>query len=302
MSVKDNLAALAWELWGVCGFRRGLPGEEVTGLIREGYQDGVLLAATGTPDGQVMLQGLIRWAWEGYPTLVLGHKYAAALLATQTSREAMQAVEAPWEGFMIEVPNGLLSVFDPEYGREVDVRRLIVSKIEHMGGEKRWAWIAITETYVTLWRYGVVNEDLLPGTLTDNAWDGSPLMLDLTDRDERANSLIGRLILHTCLAIQDGTLVREIGPGHRIFKDVTRKGSRPSAPVLRTFQVGKGIILDLREAVRNYLLHGAKLQIRSYVNGHWKMQPYGPQQALRKPKWIEPYGRGPDVPGLETRP
>lgn len=101
---KEELAKLGWDLWEACGFQRGLNGVEVSELVEVGMDDPLIPYALETPDGQIALQGLVRWAGEGFPTLVLGHKYTAALLATQTSKEAIQAAESPWEGFVIEVP------------------------------------------------------------------------------------------------------------------------------------------------------------------------------------------------------
>ena len=40
---------------------------------------------------------------------------------------------------------------------------------------------------------------------------------------------------------------------------------------------------------------GRRLDHQVWVTGHWKQQPYGPDGSLRRPQWIRPYLRGPDV-------
>ena len=40
---------------------------------------------------------------------------------------------------------------------------------------------------------------------------------------------------------------------------------------------------------------GHQLDHQVWVTGHWKQQPYGPQGSLRRPQWIKPYLKGPDL-------
>jgi len=291
---KEELAAFAHRLWATCGFRSGLSGNEVQHCTSSAP---IIEMLGSLPDGQIVIQGLVRWAWSGYPTLLLGHRYAAALLATETPMAHVRAVEPPWDGFMIDVPNELLWINDPDpaVNRDVEIRRIIACRVPHENTTApRWAWIAITESSVTMWRYGVTAEQLLPGNLDGNAWEGSPLMLDTTDQDVRTSALVGRLILNVCLAVQDPDLVRETGPGHEAFRRAAHTGNH-HRPVPRIFRVGKGIQIDLRQAVHAFLRSGKRLQTEQVVTGHWKLQPYGPKHSKRKLVWIEPYERGPDA-------
>ena len=41
---------------------------------------------------------------------------------------------------------------------------------------------------------------------------------------------------------------------------------------------------------------------RWFVRGHYRLQPHGPHNSLRKPKWIAQYIKGPDDAPLDTRP
>ena len=40
---------------------------------------------------------------------------------------------------------------------------------------------------------------------------------------------------------------------------------------------------------------GRRLDHQVWVTGHWKEQPYGPGHELRRPQWIKPYLKGPDM-------
>jgi hypothetical protein len=56
------------------------------------------------------------------------------------------------------------------------------------------------------------------------------------------------------------------------------------------------------ETVRSVEGHGRKLDHQTWVSGHWKHQPYGPRNTLRKVIWIKPHLRGPDMyETLETK-
>lgn len=44
--------------------------------------------------------------------------------------------------------------------------------------------------------------------------------------------------------------------------------------------------------------HGSKHGIRYPVGGHWRNQPYGPKNSLRRHKWIKPHFRGPEFAEL----
>jgi hypothetical protein len=40
---------------------------------------------------------------------------------------------------------------------------------------------------------------------------------------------------------------------------------------------------------------GRRLDHQVWVTGHWKEQPFGPRNALRRHQWIRPYLKGPDM-------
>ncbi|HEY6872287.1 MAG TPA: hypothetical protein VI298_06105 [Geobacteraceae bacterium] len=46
-----------------------------------------------------------------------------------------------------------------------------------------------------------------------------------------------------------------------------------------------------------------EMHVRFVVRGHWRNQPYGPGNSLRRPVWIKPYYKGPEISDLiKNRP
>lgn len=255
------------------------------------YKAVLLETLLGSMDGRLTLIGLTRWAEAGYPCVQMGHKYAAALIATNCSASVLEDVRAPWNGFVIEVPNGLLQVVDEDGLKEV--RRILVTNNPNFRGDREWSFIAFTESSISLWRFGMSTEELLPPAPPEDI-RYTIMSVDVEDRDLRTMSLIGHLIVSTCLAMSDPSQVKEIGPGHKVHASASKSGTRAPEPVCRTFQVGKPINLDLREQLRAYSegKRGTVPTVQVMVAGHWKTQHYGPGNQQIKTIWIAPHFRG----------
>lgn len=267
-------------------------------------------------EGQLTSIGLVRWTHAGFPSIQIGHRYAAALLTTNATAEAIDAARPPFPAFMIELPDGLLSIENPSSGAAEPLRRILVSRISSSRLPDGWAWAytAYTENGLTLYRFGVSGQELLPATIDEDVLpDGrkkirDPLDFEVSKTDERVMALVGKLIVNTCLAMSDPTQVREIGKSHEAW----RKRQRASAagnvrdfpePVVRVFQVGKSVKHDFRDVVREYVTGARKsASVQVLVAGHYKMQPHGPRNSLRKLIWREPFWRGPDDAPIPMRP
>jgi len=250
-------------------------------------------------DGQLALIGLPRWAQCGFPEVQLAETYAAALLATIVSDEVLTFVRAPFPVFLLEVPNALLSL-DTESGPS-PVRWILVQR-QH-GESEKWAYIAWTASSACLWRFGVKTEDLLPATVSGWKWsETSPFPMTVTAQDERVASLIGRLIINTCLAMSDPERVR--APVPRKAK-APKPWERRDSPVPKTtvYRVGTPIQHDFRPAVSDYLAGKRRtLSVQTLVAGHWKMQAHGPALSLRKLIYVMPYWRGDAEAPIHVRP
>ena len=237
------------------------------------------------------------WNIEAFPRVVLGsHTYAASLMATSIPVSHVPSVHAPWSVFALDIPDGLLTL---STGHKV--RRVRVLERKTDGLTEDWSLLVETE-HPTEW-YGslIARLNLTADTLcrvTEMETEASlevPSGVLLNDEHARLMTLIGRLVLNTCLALTDKESVREPSPGKG--KGAEAKRRREGGPVTHNFVVGKPITIDLRERVQGYLLghhgHGG-LTVQRLVSGHWKMQAHGPGQSQRRWQWIQPYWQGPE--------
>ncbi len=258
------------------------------------------------PQNQLAYTASALWAHQGFPQVVMGHKYAAALMATKLSKDVAEQVRPPWRAFFIEVPHGLLFTHDSILGKEATVTGLLVSSIFHNpSGTNRWAYFAITETQVTLWQHGATTEHLL-GALEDGVWKDSPFVESLETIDRRCSMMIGRLVLNTCLAMSDPANVK--APKEPKVKEKKKGQSlvrETSEPRFRTYQLGTTPSIDCRESIAEYMRTGragGPVSVQVMIAGHWRNVPHGPGRELRRVQWIEPHWRGPDDAPILVQP
>ncbi len=240
-----------------------------------------------------------RWADQAFPVLTMGHKYAASLMSTSIPSEYAADVIPPFKAFLIEVPNGLIDIKDDQKV-SWNVRYALVHFLENLPGVFVWNYVLLTDGSMTLWRHGVPT-DLLTEAKPEHitSWEEYSFAFKVDSHDDRVNVLVGRLILGACLALSNKDSSKPVGKSHGYPSNNLRTSSEP---LVRTFQLGRPIVVDCRQSVRDYLSgdrHSAPT-VQKLVRGHWQRQPYGPQSLLRK--WIqkEPYWRGPeDAPILQ---
>lgn len=269
-------------------------------------------------DGKLQMISGARWVHYGLPQISMGHKFVASLLVTNATEEVIRQVQPPFPSFMIEVPNGLLTITNPHLHREDPIRRIMVLQQTNHKLPEGWSWSyhAYADSGATLYRYGVNALELLPGWIEDdvvlpggrefNDEPKSPLDFELSDTDKRMTALVGKLIVNTCLAFSDPTKVKQIGPGHAAWQSHNKPSagnSRSSpTPTVRVFQVGHTVKHDFREYVRDYV-SGArkKMSVQVLVCGHFKGQHHGPKNSLFKTIWREPFWRGPEDAPIAVR-
>jgi len=298
---KNELAELGRQLWPF-SYENALGDFDAVDRLFKYAESNVdphrclaLSASLLNPSEQLQIIGSCLWYDQGLSQIVIGHRYAAALLATRASA-VVADVRPPWRAFWIELPRGLLFATTLDGREEIPLIGVLV-----LYQNDRWSYLALTTSWVTLWRIGVADlfedadgpED--PTTETSAIFDA--FAIERTTLDERTQKLVQRLVANVCLAMSD--------PGN--LKCLTKenaggKSKRNSeTPLLRTYQLGKTPTIDLRAAVREYVKTGrlGVLAVQVLVAGHWKRQAYGPGRIDRKVIWIEPYWRGPeDAPVL----
>jgi hypothetical protein len=90
--------------------------------------------------------------------------------------------------------------------------------------------------------------------------------------------------------------------GHRLTRLGDPTGTRGERrrverelPALRVLALASGASVSSRGG-------SVEWSRRWMVRGHWRLQPYGPERALRRPVWIDPYVKGPEDKPLDVRP
>jgi hypothetical protein len=315
---KELLLRTATEIYAVTKpFMKGSDGEMMRDLarsIKDKYEAGeatrAMMAMGGyymTHEGQLNIVGFSKWAHCGFPTITMGHKYAAALLSTSASPEAIDLARPPFPAFMIELPDKFLDIDDPNIsGGRMWLRRLLVMEMEGDRG-RVWGYVAYTDGTVSMYRHGQKTDELMPPTMDDEVFgdENDPFNYEVTDRDARVLILLGRLIVNTCLAMSDPSLVKAVGRSHKDWEKRSNEGPKRNnpQPVVRIFQVGKPVQHDLREAVGEYVNgQRRKLTVQVLVRGHYKTQHYGRGNSQIKTIWREPFWRGPEDAPIPLRP
>lgn len=297
---REDLATLGLTLWPHT-YRVTKDDREAFERLMDWAEEGgrsLLAAALNLPSEQISMLGAARWADQAFPRFIMSHSYAAALMATAVSEDVLDHIRAPYKAFMVDVPEGLLSIVDPVRGGEARIKWILVQEIND-GEGRPWQYIAHTDTTMCLWRHGVTTRTLCEPDIPGNVWDGCSFMAPKDERDDRVAALIGRLIVGVCLASIEPSNLR-----------ATSKHSVKASPELlrpsdiRTFKLGKPLRIDCRRAVRDYVegRRGGPPSVRTLVRGHFKTQRHGPGNSLVKVIWREPYERGPADAPILVRP
>jgi hypothetical protein len=261
-----------------------------------------------------------QWAHFGYPTLLTGHKMAAALMSTKAHLDSMDDVHVPWLAFRCIVPDGLLALPD---GTPID-RIMLSRRVARPSGDgapfTRTGPMAENESWAVLWSLEMyangrkngsrlhLYHTSLHGLLTEalehaiEVEDHSSTLLDRSMRATAARLCVcaQRYVLGLLVLVQShpkfaGQRERPVAPTS------TRRDGPPNH---RTFMMGTPIDLDCRPAVRAYLLgeRAAPPSVQSWVIGHWKRQVIGVGRSGRKVIWVQPYWRGPEGAPILVRP
>lgn len=277
--------------------------ESIVAHYRSMGETGEFIASsiTGSGHEQSEFLCLYRWADSGFPVVTMGHRFAAAMALTSATEEVVDSARPPFPGYLLEVPDGIVSMVNPDGGGLEAIRLVLVmrneSKRTHSGFS--WAYNAVTENNHVLYRYGVTSSELLPPDIEAVTLEGGlGRSFLVTEHDHRACVIIGRLIVNTALAMSDPRNVSQLGQGrvrHRM--NSAFNGRVRAGPTCRTYMLGKDIQLstDLRPELRRYLSGERRSpNVQVLVSGHYKMQPHGPRSSLRKLIWREPFWRGPE--------
>lgn len=259
-----------------------------------------------SPGDQISVMNAALWYHQGLNQIVLGHKMAAALLATKVNKDAVKDIQPPWRAFYISLPDKMFFIKGND-GKDVPVYGVIVARMKYPLSESNrspWQYVAITNTSLTLWRHGFTTEMLVDDRGFEGLENDNPFSEEISDLDERANSMLGHLIVNVCLAMNDPSNIKSQPKEEWRGWSAAKSSRKNKLPSCRTYILSREGILDCREAVTEYLRTGKQrkgLTVQTLVSGHFRNQAHGPQHSLRKVIWVEPFWRGPEDAPILSR-
>ena len=123
--------------------------------------------------------------------------------------------------------------------------------------------------------------------------------------DRRALWAIGRILVGCCLTVTgDPSVVRRFAPTPGLKRASLGSPRAGTPPISTLWKFFKPIKVDVRRQIQDYLHERTdkKVTTKTFVSGHWKMQPHGPGMTLRRYQSVEGYWRGPEDAPIAVRP
>jgi hypothetical protein len=220
------------------------------------------------------------WAGCAFPRVVVGHRLAASLMATDPGEDMAALAVAPWPAYLIEVPGDLVPL--EINGKPVSLDVVAVGR-DKGNGRTSCAIMSKTSNQtlcmpVTLPVPSLDDDrEAWQRELEDPAATKQPL--------QRVAHCFVRLIVGVELEMSNPANVKAPQPPKRRKKGGESKAGR------RVHRLVREVSVDCRAAIRDYVQGRRQTapSVRQLKRGHWKRQAHGPRSNLRKWIQIEPY-------------
>lgn len=244
------------------------------------------------PPVQLRFGWAARWYEQAMPRIVWSDQhFPEMLMASNADPSVIELVRPPWSAFLIDLPRGLLFSDSPLTHQRDELVHILVQTIEREDGELVWIFMAEGRKGCELWRHGLSTSQILS---LDESMLSELYSDEMTAEDMRVLTLLGRLIVGVCLTLSDPTNVREAKRTKKSRSHSRR--SKNAVPLTRNFILGKPISLRCRATLQEWVKKGTRKgvspNVQTLVRGHWKMQPHGPANSLRKLIHLTPFWRG----------
>ncbi len=244
-----------------------------------------------------------RWGANGFPSVVIGHKLAAQLMATSVPSTESEHVVMPWSCFEIRIPPGMMASSSAGLrgadDRLYDIRSLIVHRYVLKGNEY-FDLIALTDGGPDLTIFEHTPTQLMDQDVsTDNQHNLGPLLVSFDERDRRSMLALIRLFIGVAIEMSNRDSYKaQSGAARSLERGIYVSGTQAA-----TFLLTRDVHLDIRREISDYLAggFGSAPTVRSLIRGHFKRQAHGPKSTLRKWIHVSPYWRGPDDAPVAVR-
>ena len=212
-----------------------------------------LLGEAGQEVHRRMSPFLEAWRSSAFARLEVSHKLAAALCLTDVPES--DDLHAPWTGWSLLVPNGLLGETQPQR-----------------------IWCIGTEPVFLVHKAGTI------ASWSEDA-AGGPV----------AAEMLCSLVRGACLVLSDPERLQaegRWGSGGTPSRSQRTVGAPPEGS---RYLLAQPVTIDLRDSVTEALTgtrRGGSPKVQFLVRGHFTNQAHGPRHSLRRRQWIEPFWKG----------
>jgi len=249
------------------------------------------------------------WAYLGFPVFNLTGDFFRAVRVTDFGELGPEPMNCPFPSYLVRFPEPLkdgitrgfvypvpswasVNVDAPDAPAETKFisKRFTLAAPYDESGKKQTARQAYTQ-----WPEGITFNGFLNGTPTAmeavDAVEHEATRVIGTVMDSELTKQARRVLGNTFLYINaNGGLPAKKTTG----ADVPVEREHETAP---RFRVGRPIKLGSR--IRSALANPGsgqtwELDKRFIVRGHWRNQAHGPERALRRKQWIQPFWKGPE--------
>lgn len=207
------------------------------------------------------------WFRCGMPRISIGHRHAAALMATNVPADVASGLQSPWPAFGIIVPSYLI----------------------RMGGDRTGSFDAVALLVC-------INQQAVMMTACDDvAGPRTSVMVDSIDRlgelahEDRGFEMLSRLAIGVMFELNEKKLDGSFTSGGCIPRKTDARG----LVVPTTFTLTRDVRIDARSSVRDYVKQGGTAPtVRSMVRGHWRRHIVTKGSEERRWCFVEPYWKG----------
>jgi hypothetical protein len=244
------------------------------------------------------------WDFYGMPVFDVSEGLFTKMVLTDATGVDPMRVRTPFPTFAVRIPSGYWSTTNGE--RVVVITQWWVHRFSNADGRPLLK-LSSHQGGINLF---VCTKEI--DEFTDlKVWEGDisrsklhALSLDVNSQDEQIHISMKRMLINLCLYIS------ERGRGSLMTHPTKKRRGKKMGkivPKTKTWLLGKEVKINplLRTEAKSWCEAGAanttwRVKSRIVVRGHFRDQPYGPKNSLRKTIWIEPHLRG-DTEGTQIQ-
>jgi len=243
---------------------------------------------------------LAHWAQYGYGHITMPHKFAAALMCSDTVTAIAQDINITWPAFWITVPNGILTTTAGNDFTSIHVT-LGVSHALGSQSEEMFSICACSVEPRGIRRVSIQKRDFESlFAPTEGVMRETEEEVPEADQIERIALLVQRLVCGVLIHLDATAHLPTSNHGSQ-----SHANGRTGPPKHRVTSIGSPVSVDCRSEVLRFIRGGrtrAPLAFQSLTRGHYKRQVVGVGRLGRKVIWIHPYWRGPEDAPILARP